>query len=170
MSPSLHSLGQTSLILYTAYVGSVSYNTPPTLDMSHVMHNLCQTCLILYTTQARYVSYYTQPRLDMIHSIQSLGLECFSYYKQTRLDMSHIIHNVDQTSLLSHDLARYCQVIVPWDIVVQIPTMKGYVICCHEHFVIVSDVNNGVMTTAAANNGHDYVTELPVTSQWFGML
>ncbi len=40
--------------------------------------------------------------------------------------------------------------------------------CCHVHFV-VSVVNNGVMTTPAANNGHDDVTELPVTSQWFGM-
>ncbi len=57
---------------------------------------------------------------------------------------------------LSHDLVRYHHDIVPWDIAV--------------HFVVVSDVNNGVMTTPAANNGHDDVTELPVTSQWFGML
>ncbi len=51
----------------------------------------------------------------------------------------------------------------------QIPTMQGSAICCHEHFVVVSDVNNGVMTTPAANKEYD-VTELPVTSQWFGML
>ncbi len=37
-------------------------------------------------------------------------------------------------------------------------------------FVVVSDVNNGVMTKPAVNNGHDDVTELPVTSHWFGML
>ncbi len=36
--------------------------------------------------------------------------------------------------------------------------------------IVVSDINNGVMTTQVANNGHDDVTELPVTSQWFGML
>ncbi len=59
---------------------------------------------------------------------------------------------------------------VPWDIAVQIPTMQGSAICCYEHFVVVSDVNNGVMTTPAANNGCDDVTEIPVTSQWFGML
>ncbi len=47
----------------------------------------------------------------------------------------------------------------------QIPTMQGSAICCHEDFVVVSDVNNGVMTTPAGNNGHDDVTELPVTSQ-----
>ncbi len=52
----------------------------------------------------------------------------------------------------------------------QIPTIQGYVICCHEHFVVVGDVNNGVMTTLAANNGYAVVTELPMTSQWFGML
>ncbi len=28
------------------------------------------------------------------------------------------------------------------------------------HFVVVSDVNNAVMTTPAANNGHDDVTGL----------
>ncbi len=39
-------------------------------------------------------------------------------------------------------------------------------ICCHVHFVVVSDINNGFMTTPAANNGNDDVTELPVTSQW----
>ncbi len=32
----------------------------------------------------------------------------------------------------------------------QIPTMQGSAICCHEHFIVVSDVNNGVMTTPAA--------------------
>ncbi len=48
--------------------------------------------------------------------------------------------------------------IVPWDIAVQIPTMQGSAICCHEHFVVVSDVNNGVMTTPLVNNGHDDVT------------
>ncbi len=47
----------------------------------------------------------------------------------------------------------------------QIPTMLGSTICCHEHFVVVSDVNNGVMTTQAANCGQDDVTELPVTPQ-----
>ncbi len=47
--------------------------------------------------------------------------------------------------------------------------MQGSAIYCHEHFV-VSDFNNGVMTTPAANNGQDDVTELPMTSQWFGML
>ncbi len=52
----------------------------------------------------------------------------------------------------------------------QIPTMQGSAICCHVHFVAVSDVNNDVMTTPAVNNGHDDVTELPVTSQWFGMV
>ncbi len=52
----------------------------------------------------------------------------------------------------------------------QIPTMDGSAICCHEHFVVVSDANNGVMTTPAANNGHNNVTELTVTSQWFAML
>ncbi len=56
---------------------------------------------------------------------------------------------------------------MPWDISVQIPSMKGSAICCHllhEHFDVVSDVNNGVMTTPVANNGHDDVKELPVTS------
>ncbi len=48
--------------------------------------------------------------------------------------------------------------------------MQGSAISCHEHLVVVSDVNNGVMTTPAANNGHDDVTELPVTSQLFGVL
>ncbi len=48
--------------------------------------------------------------------------------------------------------------------------MQVSVICCHEDFVVVSHVNNGVMTTPAANNGYDDVTELPMTSQWFGML
>ncbi len=48
--------------------------------------------------------------------------------------------------------------------------MQGSAICCYEHFVVVSDVNSGVMTIPAANNGCDDVTELPVTSQWFGML
>ncbi len=48
--------------------------------------------------------------------------------------------------------------------------MQQSAICCHEHFVVVNDVNNGVMTTPAANNGYDDVIELPVTSQWFGML
>ncbi len=52
----------------------------------------------------------------------------------------------------------------------QIPTMQGSTISSHEYFVVVSDVNNGVMTTPAANNAHDDVTELHVTSQWFGML
>ncbi len=52
----------------------------------------------------------------------------------------------------------------------QIPTMQGSAIWCHEHFVVVSDVNNGVIPTPAANNGYDDVTEVPVTSQWFGML
>ncbi len=59
---------------------------------------------------------------------------------------------------ISHDLAGYYKNIVPWDIVVQIPTMQGSTICCHEHFVIISDVKNGDMTTPAANNGHDDVT------------
>ncbi len=63
------------------------------------------------------------------------------------------------------------RIIVPWDMAVHIPTMQGSAIRCHEHFVVVSDVmNNGVMTTPAANNVHDDVTELPVTSQWLGML
>ncbi len=48
--------------------------------------------------------------------------------------------------------------------------MQGSAICCHEHFIVVTDVNNGVMATRAANNGYDDVTELAVTSQWFGML
>ncbi len=48
---------------------------------------------------------------------------------------------------------------------VQISTMQGSDICYHEHFVVVSDVNNGVMTTPAANNGHNDFTELTVTSQ-----
>ncbi len=59
---------------------------------------------------------------------------------------------------------------MPWDIALQIPTMQGSAICYYEHFAIVSDINNGVMTTPAENNGYDDVTELPVTSQWFGML
>ncbi len=50
------------------------------------------------------------------------------------------------------------------------PHNAGMSICCHEHFVVVSDVNNGVMTTPAANNGQDDVTEVRMTSQWFGML
>ncbi len=37
-------------------------------------------------------------------------------------------------------------------------------------FFVISDSNNGVMTTPALNNGNDDVTELPVTSEWFGML
>ncbi len=41
--------------------------------------------------------------------------------------------------------------IVPYDITVQIHTMQGSAICCHDNFVVVSDVNNGVMTTQAAN-------------------
>ncbi len=61
------------------------------------------------------------------------------------------------------------RIIVPWDIAVQIPIMQGSAFCCHEHFVVVSNVNNGVMTTPAANNGHDDITVLHVTSQWFGM-
>ncbi len=48
--------------------------------------------------------------------------------------------------------------------------MQGSAICCYENFVVVSDVINGVMTTPAANNGQDDVTELSVTSQWFEML
>ncbi len=49
--------------------------------------------------------------------------------------------------------------------------MQGSCIFCHEAFVIVSDINNGVdIMTTPANNGHDVVRELPVTSQWFGML
>ncbi len=47
---------------------------------------------------------------------------------------------------------------------------RGSVICCHQHFDLVSDVNNGVMTTPAANNAYDDVTEISVSSQWFGML
>ncbi len=50
------------------------------------------------------------------------------------------------------------------------PTMHESANCCHVHFVAVSDINKGVMTSPTANNGHDDVTELPVTSQWFGML
>ncbi len=57
----------------------------------------------------------------------------------------------------------YYQDIVPWDIVVQIPTMHGSAICCHDHFVVPSDFNNGVITTPVANNGRDDVTDLPVT-------
>ncbi len=49
-------------------------------------------------------------------------------------------------------------------------TMQGSAICCHEYFVVITDINNGVMTTPSATNGQDYVTGLPVTSQWFGML
>ncbi len=49
----------------------------------------------------------------------------------------------------------------------QIPTMSGSAIGCHELFVVVSDINNGVMTKPAVNNGHGDVTELP---QWFRML
>ncbi len=53
----------------------------------------------------------------------------------------------------------------------QIPTMQGSAICFYEHFVVVSDAaNNGVMATPAANNGHNHVRELLVTSQWFVML
>ncbi len=52
----------------------------------------------------------------------------------------------------------------------QIPTMQGSAICCHEYFVAVSDVKNGGMTTPVAHNGHDDVTELPVASKWYGML
>ncbi len=52
---------------------------------------------------------------------------------------------------------------------VQIPTMQGSAICCHEH-VVVSDANNGVMTTPATNNGYDDVTEFCMASQQFGML
>ncbi len=59
--------------------------------------------------------------------------------------------------------------ILLWDIVVQIPTMQGSAISCHEHFVVVSDVNNGVMITPTASNGYGDVTEIPVTSQWFGI-
>ncbi len=67
---------------------------------------------------------------------------------------------------LSHDLARYYD-IVPWDIAEQISTMQGSYIICHEHFVVVIDINNSVMATPATSNGHHDVTELPVTSQWF---
>ncbi len=38
--------------------------------------------------------------------------------------------------------------------------MQGSAICCHDHFDVVSDVNNCVITTPAANNGHDDVTVL----------
>ncbi len=48
--------------------------------------------------------------------------------------------------------------------------MQGSTICCHEYFVVVRYINNGVMTTLAAHNGHDDVTELHVSSQWFGMV
>ncbi len=48
------------------------------------------------------------------------------------------------------------------------PTMHGSAIIWHKHF-LDSDINNGVMTIPTANNGHDDITELPVTSQWFGM-
>ncbi len=51
----------------------------------------------------------------------------------------------------------------------QKPTMQGSAICCHVHFFVVTDINNGIMTTLAANNGHDDVTE-HVTLQWFGVL
>ncbi len=43
--------------------------------------------------------------------------------------------------------------------------MQVSAISFHEHVVVVSDINSGVMTTPAANKGHDDVTELPVTSQ-----
>ncbi len=66
-------------------------------------------------------------------------------------------------------MARYYWDIVPWDIAVQIPTMHVSAICFHEHFVVVSDVNNGVMRIPAANNGHDDITGLLVTLQLFGM-
>ncbi len=52
-----------------------------------------------------------------------------------------------------------------WDFAVQIPTMQRSAICCHEYFVVVSNINNGALTTPSANNGHDDVTKLPVTSQ-----
>ncbi len=45
------------------------------------------------------------------------------------------------------------------------PPMQGSTICYHEHFVVLSDVNNGFMTTPAVNKRHDDVTELS-----FGML
>ncbi len=67
-------------------------------------------------------------------------------------------------------MARYYYDIVPWDIAVQIPTIQGSTICCHDNFVVVSDVNNGVMTTPAANNECGDAIELPVTSQLLGML
>ncbi len=71
--------------------------------------------------------------------------------------------------LLSHNMSRYYLDIILWEIWVQIYTIQGYAIYCHEHVVVDSDVNNGVMTTPVANNGHHNVTELTVTSQWFGM-
>ncbi len=77
---------------------------------------------------------------------------------------------LDFSHSLSYDLAMYKYDIIPWDIAVHISTMQGFPICCHEDFVIVSNINNRVMTTPAENNGHDDVTELPVTSQWFGIL
>ncbi len=81
----------------------------------------------------------------------------------------NVITTYNTSVTLSHDLASY-QDIVPWDIAVKIPTMQWSVICCHEHFVVVSDINDDIMTTPAAINWHDDVTELPVTSQLFGML
>ncbi len=49
------------------------------------------------------------------------------------------------------------------------PHIAGICHLLHKHFVVSED-NIAVMTTPAANNGHDDVTVLPVISQWFGML
>ncbi len=72
---------------------------------------------------------------------------CFSVYPMTWLDTTRILY---------HGIFR-CR-------------SPQCAICCLEHFVVVSNVNNDVMTTSAANNGRGDVTELLVTSQWLGML
>ncbi len=52
----------------------------------------------------------------------------------------------------------------------QIPHNEGDLPSVAMHLVVVSEVNKGVMTTPTINNGDDDVTEILVTSQWFGIL
>ncbi len=45
--------------------------------------------------------------------------------------------------------------------------MQGSATCCHEHFVVVSDVNNGVMIIPSVNKGHDDVrATFDITMVW----
>ncbi len=120
---------------------------------------------------SRYLYHSSYVQVTQVLNYHSTWMYCMACSQLSASDRHHLQSNSKQCGYLSlsHDLARY-QDIVPWDIVVQIPTMLGSSIYCHEHFVVVIDINDSVMATPAANNGHDDVTEIHVTSKWFGIL